>query len=156
MALASIRRLILAAATIASFPGVLSAQAPRIAPRASVVFAQSAPEAPADSLNLPETHWKEGFLVGGIGLGLFGAYAGHGFCEMSEESYTSSSSCIAGGVVGFLIGGLIGGVTGGMIGGLFPKAAPTAQPAPALAEPPNGPNNPDRSTWELTSPPDPS
>jgi hypothetical protein len=107
-----------------ALPAAASAQAPRIAPRASVVFVRSAPQAPSDTMNLPETHWKEGFLVGGIGLGLFGAYAGYELCGSSEGQ---DSNCLASGLLGFGIGGLIGGVTGGMIGGLFPKAAPAAQ-----------------------------
>jgi len=106
---------------VLGFPIAGAAQAPRIAPRASTVFAPSAPPAPGMQVNLPETHWKTGALVGGLGLGIFGAYAGYGLCMDSEDPTISTGACVASGFGGFLIGGLIGGVTGAMIGGLFPK-----------------------------------
>jgi hypothetical protein len=66
-------------------------------------------------VELPETHWKTGALIGGVGVGLLGASAMYGLCGME------SSDCEGYLIGGFLMGGLVGGVTGALVGGLFPE-----------------------------------
>jgi hypothetical protein len=115
-------------AIIIAIPTVLSAQAPLIAPRASVLFAAATGNETTLSGGILGDGSKDyrytGFLIGGVGLGALGAYAGYGLCEYSEDPSMTTARCIASGVAGFLIAGFIGGITGAMVGGLFPKAAP--------------------------------
>jgi hypothetical protein len=107
----------LALLSLLALPASASAQAPRIAPRPSIVFAQSTLTVTSRPANLPETHWKTGAIIGGVGLGVLGAVAMQGVCE--------TESCATGAAIGgFLIGGFIGGITGALIGGQIPKGAP--------------------------------
>ena len=58
------------------------------------------------------TYWKEGGLIGGIGLGLFGVYAGHEFCTTSDATRPCTGTVVGWGVLGaatgFTVGALIG------------------------------------------------
>jgi len=58
------------------------------------------------------TYWKEGGLIGGIGLGLFGVYAGTQFCATSDATRPCTGTVVGWGVLGaatgFAAGALIG------------------------------------------------
>jgi len=58
------------------------------------------------------TYWKEGGLIGGIGLGLFGVYAGTQFCATSDATRhcggTVAGAGLLGAATGFAAGALVG------------------------------------------------
>ncbi len=99
-------------------PATLKAQTAAFRPRPSILFQPPAPApGPADTLNLPKTHAKEGALIGGsLGL-LLGAAVGRGICEVGEECTSSKIS-------GALAGAMAFGITGALIGGAIEKQVP--------------------------------
>ena len=58
------------------------------------------------------TYWLEGGLIGGIGLGLFGVYAGTQFCATSDATRHCGGTVVGAGLLGaatgFAVGALIG------------------------------------------------
>jgi predicted MFS family arabinose efflux permease len=57
----------------------------------------------------PPTHWLEGGLIGGIGLGALFAYEAGGLCESSDCTKARLAVGLLGGGLGFIVGALIGG-----------------------------------------------
>jgi hypothetical protein len=73
---------------------------------------------------IPPTHWVEGGIIGGIALGAFGIWLGHGLCQDTDAG--SEPGCTAKAVIGGgIVGGGIGFLLGALIGGQFPKNSPS-------------------------------
>jgi hypothetical protein len=106
--------------TLLLAPAVVEGQSSAFRPHASVLF-EVAPPLPAavDTLNLPKTYWKEGALIGGIPMLVFGGLAGRELCETSESADPPNCALATFGTA--LIFGAMGGVAGAMVGGLFEK-----------------------------------
>ena len=96
--------------------GARAAAAQRLAPPFPTVSAlQLANRFPAAEPH--RTYWLEGGLIGGIGLGLFGAYAGHQFCATSDATRHCGGTVVGAG----LLGAALGFGAGALIGGQFGK-----------------------------------
>ena len=63
------------------------------------------------------TYWLEGGLIGGIGLGLFGVYAGTQFCATSDATRHCGGTIVGAG----LLGAATGFAAGALIGHQFGK-----------------------------------
>lgn len=63
------------------------------------------------------TYWLEGGLIGGIGLGLFGVYAGTQFCATSDATRHCGGTVVGAG----LLGAAVGFAAGALIGHQFGK-----------------------------------
>lgn len=91
--------------------GARAAEAQRLAPpfptASALQLANRFPVAEPHS-----TYWLEGGLIGGIGLGLFGAYAGHQFCATSDATPHCTGTVIGAGLLGAATGFAIGAVIG--------------------------------------------
>ena len=115
----TLRNLVLIGALTTSAPAMAAAQHPRVQPFASALFRPTAVASPSDTVHLPETHWKEGALIGAIPAALFGlAYVGPEFCRYSEDP---NYNCTLGTLASGILLGATGAFIGLMIGGQFPK-----------------------------------
>ena len=102
---------LLAILVLVGLVGVRAAAAQRLVPPFPTPFAvQLGNPFPAPQPH--PTYWKEGGLIGGIGLGLFGAYAGTQFCATSDATRPCTGTVVGWGVLGaatgFTVGALIG------------------------------------------------
>lgn len=67
----------------------------------------------------PKDYRWEGLAIGGLAVGIFGAY---GAIQMSNDSDNGGSGDSGSAAFfGFLVGAVVGGVVGGLIGGAIPK-----------------------------------
>jgi hypothetical protein len=67
--------------------------------------------------DIQPTHWKEGTLIGGVGVGLGMAILASGFCRSSDGGGNCGDTFTA----GLVAGGVLGALVGMFIGGQFPK-----------------------------------
>ncbi len=96
--------------------GARAAAAQRLAPPFPTVSAlQLANRFPAAEPH--RTYWLEGGLIGGIGLGLFGVYAGTQFCATSDATRHCGGTVVGAG----LLGAAVGFTAGALIGRQFGK-----------------------------------
>jgi hypothetical protein len=72
-----------------------------------------------DTGTVPPTHWAEGAVIGGVGLGAAFAFLTYELCHDLNES--ASTNCTSEALGGALLGAAIGFVVGGLVGGAFPK-----------------------------------
>ena len=107
---------LLAIIVLVGVVGVRAAEAQRLVPPFPTPFAvQLGIRFPAPQPH--PTYWKEGGLIGGIGLGLFGVYAGTQFCATSDATRHCGGTIVGAG----LLGAAIGFAAGALIGHQFGK-----------------------------------
>ena len=95
--------------------GAPAAAAQRLSPPFPTVSAlQLANRFPASEPH--RTYWLEGGLIGGIGLGLFGAYAGHQFCGTSDATRHCGGTVVGAGLLGAAVGFTAGALIGRQFG----------------------------------------
>lgn len=116
----NMRNVILSGALTTLIPAPAIAQRPLVRPSASLLFRPTeATGAPADTLNVSRTYWKEGALIVGIPSAIFGGALGSGLCGMDESS--SGKNCALSALAfGVVLGG-VGAITGALIGGQFER-----------------------------------
>ena len=132
-----VRSLFTAGLSVLSLGAVDAADGQRLVqplPQAVVAFSERvpAPVTAADALfppalaAPPRTYWLEGGLIGGVGVGLFGAFVGHGLCTDSDvqQNCTGPTLGLA------ALGGCVGFTVGALIGGQFRKGAPVGSRSP--------------------------
>lgn len=108
----------------------LPAEFPRYHPRPAAL--QQPDTLPKVQRPKVKDYTLEGAAIGGLTLGVFGAYFGGGMCGMSDQA---GKDCTLATLMGFLPGAAIGATIGGIVGSAKKKApAEERPPVPVRAD----------------------
>jgi hypothetical protein len=88
----------------------LAAEFPTYSPRLSAF--QQPDTAPRPEIPKPSGYTWEGAAIGGIAMGLFGAYFAAGMCGMDDQEGSCSGAALTGLLGGVTVGATLGGIIG--------------------------------------------